>query len=99
LQCRVDRKRRSTPTKECERAERKNGVGGDRFFWSPRVFNAGSIEKEDRPLQWNAGVPSEKNGVGGDRFFWSPRVFKTGSIEKEDRPLQWNASVPSEKMA
>jgi hypothetical protein len=74
-------------------------AGGDRFFVSLRVFNAGSIEKEDRPLQWNASVPSKKNGVGGDRFFWSPRVFNAGPIEKEDRPLQRNASVPSEKMA
>jgi len=41
---------------ECERAERKNGVGGDRFFWSLRVFNAGPIEKEDRPLQRSGGV-------------------------------------------
>ncbi|MBN1084639.1 hypothetical protein JNO12_06090 [Erwinia aphidicola] len=48
---------------------KKNGVGGDRFFWSLRVFNAGSIEKEDRPLQWNASVPSEKMAQGGDRFF------------------------------
>jgi hypothetical protein len=45
---------------ECERAEQKNGVGGDRFFWSPRVCNAGSIEKDDRPLQRNASVPSKK---------------------------------------
>ena len=41
---------------ECERAEQKNGVGGDRFFWSLRVFNAGSIEKEDRPLQRSGGA-------------------------------------------
>ncbi|MEI2606967.1 hypothetical protein V8O11_24850, partial [Erwinia aphidicola] len=86
------------PTMECERAERKNGVGATAFSGRPVFAIPGRSKKMIDPYNGMRACRAKKWRRGRPLFLVA-RVFKSGSIEKEDRPLQWNASVPGEKMA